>query len=100
MPPALQRSACLLARRRGDEPTCSARTRPSDGRGGARFSRECSVELVAGADVELREDFVEVVLDGARADEHPRADLRIREPVAREPRDLGLLGSEVLSRLD
>jgi hypothetical protein len=37
---------------------------------------------------------VQVVLDGARADEQPCADLRIREAVRGEPGDLGLLGGQ------
>jgi hypothetical protein len=35
------------------------------------------VELVSRADAELAEDPVEVVFDGARADEQPRADLGV-----------------------
>src|SRR4051812_10870570 len=38
-------------------------------------------------------------LDGARADEQARADLRIRIPVARESCDPSLLGGEVVARL-
>ena len=48
----------------------------------------------------LREDLVQVVLDGARADEQLGADLRVREPVAGEPGDLRLLGGELVARLD
>jgi hypothetical protein len=54
-------------------------------------------ELSAGADVELREDLVQVPFDGARAEEQLRADLRVRVTVARELRDLGLLGREVVA---
>ena len=57
-------------------------------------SRERAVELGARADAELGEDLVQVVLDGARADEQPGADLRVGEAVAGEPRDLRLLGGE------
>jgi hypothetical protein len=39
-------------------------------------------------------------LDRARADEEPRADLRIRQAVPGEPGDLVLLGSEPVTRLD
>ena len=48
-------------------------------------------QLAARADVELGEHLVQVVLDGARADEQLAADLRIGEAVAGEPRDLRLL---------
>ena len=61
---------------------------------------ERELELAARADVELGEHLVQVVLDGARADEQPRADLRVREPVAREPRDLRLLRGQLAARLD
>jgi hypothetical protein len=43
---------------------------------------------------------VQVVLDGAWADGEPRADLGAREPVAGQPRDLGLLGGEPAGGLD
>jgi len=49
------------------------------------------VQLVSRADAELREDLVEVVLDGARADEQPRADLGVGVSVAGHPRDVGFL---------
>lgn len=42
----------------------------------------------------LAEHLVQVVLDGGGADEQTRADLRIGEAAASEPRDLHLLGSE------
>jgi hypothetical protein len=51
-----------------------------------------AVELTAGADAQLGEDLAQVVLDGVGADEQPGADLRIGQPVAGQPRDLGLLG--------
>ena len=43
----------------------------------------------------LAEDRVQVILDGARADEEASGDLRVGEAVAGESRDLGLLGGEV-----
>ena len=52
---------------------------------------ERELELAPRADVELGEHLVQVVLDRARADEQARADLRVGEPVSREPRDLRLL---------
>src|SRR6516165_10017673 len=57
---------------------------------------QCSLELQAGADLELGEDLAQVVLDGARADEQPGADFRVRQPVAGQPRDLGLLRGQLL----
>jgi hypothetical protein len=48
------------------------------------------VELAAGADAELGEDLAQVVLHGARADEQPRADLGVGQPLAGQPRDLRL----------
>jgi len=58
------------------------------------------MELVARGDVELGEDFVQVVLNGAPADEEPGADLGVGEPLAGEPGDLGLLGGQLATRLD
>jgi NAD(P)H-flavin reductase len=52
------------------------------------------VQLAARADVELGEDLTRVVLDGAGADEQPGADLRVRQPVAGQPGDLGFLGGQ------
>src|ERR687895_538598 len=43
---------------------------------------------------------MEVVFDGARTDEEPRADLGVGQAVAGESRDLTLLGGELVSRLD
>jgi hypothetical protein len=48
-------------------------------------------KLSARRDAELREHLAKVPLNGARADEQLRADLGVREAVAREPRDLLLL---------
>jgi hypothetical protein len=55
------------------------------------------MDLVAGGDVELAEDLVQMPLDGAWADEQLRADLQIRAAVAREPRNLSLLGRQVIA---
>ena len=55
-------------------------------------------QLPAGADAELGEDLAQVVLDGARADEQLRADLRVRLAVGGEPGDLRLLGREDVAR--
>src|SRR4051794_24688686 len=39
-------------------------------------------------------------LDGARAQEQPRTDLRIRQALERQARDLPLLRSQIVARLD
>jgi hypothetical protein len=52
------------------------------------------------ADAELGEHFAQVVLDRARADEQPGADLRVGEPMPGQPRDLGFLGGQLNGRLD
>jgi hypothetical protein len=46
-----------------------------------------AVELLARLDVELGEDFLQVILHGAGADEQPRADLGVGVPVAGHPGD-------------
>jgi len=63
------------------------------GRAGGRHA----VQLTAGADAELGEHLPQVVLDGVRADEQPGADLRVRQAVPGQPRDLGLLGGQLLA---
>jgi hypothetical protein len=42
----------------------------------------------------LVKDLAQVVLDRARTDEQPDADLRVRQAATRQPCDLGLLGSQ------
>ena len=61
--------------------------------------REGVSEFFAGADVEFREHFAQVVLDGARANEQLGADLRVRLPVCGKSSDLRLLGGEDLACL-
>ncbi len=53
------------------------------------------MQLDARVDAELGEDLVQVVFDGARADEQPCADLWVGQAVAGKPGDLGLLGCEL-----
>src|SRR4029078_11322717 len=80
---------------------CELRSPPLrdlDVRRRAAVAAKGAVKLVARADVELGEDLSQVVLDGAAADEQPRADLGVREAVAGEPGDLGLLRCEVAPR--
>src|SRR5687768_16452937 len=61
--------------------------------------REQLAELLAGGDVELAEDLVQVILDRARADEQLGADLRVGVPVPGQPRDLHLLGRQDVARV-
>ena len=67
--------------------------------GGVRVGWQDAVKLVAGADGELGEDQAQVVLDRARADEQPGADLRVGQALAGQPRDLGLLGGQLAGGL-
>ncbi len=60
--------------------------------GAGRVAGQGPVELAARADGELGEDLAQVVLDRTGADEQPSADLGVREAVAGQPRDQGLLG--------
>ena len=53
-------------------------------------------ELVARLDAEFDEDLFQVVLDGACTEEQPGADLGIRQAVAGQPRDLGLLHGQLI----
>ena len=52
------------------------------------------MELAAGADAELGEHLAQVVLNGAGADEQAGTNLRVRQTLSGQPRDLGLLGSQ------
>src|SRR5580700_3550758 len=54
-----------------------------------------AVELATRADAELVEHLAQVILGRARADEQPRADLRVGQPIPGQPRDLGLLGGQL-----
>ena len=51
---------------------------------------------LARFDAEFDEDLFQVVLDGACAEEQPGADLGIRQAVACQPRDLGLLHGQLI----
>ena len=53
-------------------------------------------ELVARFDAEFDEDLFQVVLDGACTEEQPGADLGIRQAIAGQPRDLGLLRGQLI----
>src|SRR5690242_19164117 len=63
--------------------------------GGIQVAWRNAAELAARADVELGEDLAQVVLDRARAEKQPGADLRVREALAGQPGDLGLLRGQV-----
>src|SRR3954468_15838488 len=54
---------------------------------------------MARGDAELRVHLAQMPFDGARAEEELRADLRVREAVARQPGDLLLLRRQGIARL-
>src|SRR3954454_5353179 len=56
-------------------------------------------DLRAGGYLELGEDLAQVILDRARADEQPRADLGVGQPRAREARDLLFALGEPVAQL-
>ena len=58
--------------------------------------RECAGELDPAGDVELAEDLVQVVLDGAGADEQLAGDLPVGQALGGQPGDLRLLRREHL----
>ena len=55
------------------------------------------MELSAGADAKLGEHLAQVVPNGAGADEQAGTNLRVRQTLSGQPRDLGLLGSQRLA---
>src|SRR6516162_1936024 len=86
-----------------ERPVANLATRPHPGVRLCRVAAavgQRSPELQARADLELGEDFAQVVLDGARADEQPGADLRVGQAVAGQAGDLGLLGGERVTRFN
>ena len=52
-------------------------------------------ELSAGGDLQLDEDLAQMPFDGSRAEEQPGCGLSVRQPVADQPGDLGLLAGEL-----
>ena len=54
--------------------------------------RQHPLKLSAGVDADLFEHLVQVPFDCAWTDEQSRSDLRIRQPLTGEPRDLRLMG--------
>src|SRR6266567_6105912 len=64
-------------------------------RRGVRVGNQNAAEVAARGDVELGEDLTQVILDGAPGQEQPGADLRVRQAVAGQLGDLGLLGSQL-----
>ena len=61
---------------------------------------QCTRQLPPGTDAELGEHVAQMPLNGPRAEEEPRGDLRIGQPIAGEPCDLLLLGGQVVAGLD
>ena len=57
-------------------------------------------ELPARCDAELDKDLPQVPFDRVRAQEQLRGDLLICQAVAGQPRDLRLLGSQLVARAD
>src|SRR6516164_1880306 len=72
----------------------------SDGRANALGPGKRIGQLVARADCELAVHLSQVPLDRARAEEQPRTDLRVRQPIASQLCDLPLLGGQIVARLD
>src|SRR4029077_18760544 len=68
--------------------------------GDVRVYGQHLVQVHARVDAEFGEDVTQVVFDGARANEQSRADLKVREALACEFRDLGLLDGELAGVLD
>ena len=58
------------------------------------------MELLAGADPELSKHLAQMPLHRARAEEMPRRDLRVRQPIAGELGDLSLLRGQIVARLN
>src|SRR6185312_10606157 len=69
-------------------------------RHGVWVGRQDAAEVAARGDAELGEDLAQVVLDSARRQEQPGADFGVREAVAGQPGDLGLLSSQLEHRGD
>src|SRR3954447_23501993 len=57
-------------------------------------------QLPAGMDAELGEHVAQMPLRGPRAQEELRADLRVRQPIGGEQRDLPLLRGQIVASLD
>src|SRR5262249_40600524 len=90
-----RRQACQLLRVRADGRMCAGSAWPAV----ARAAGQEAVDVAAGADAELGEDLAQMVLDRAGTDEQPGADLRVGQPLAGQPRDLGLLRGQRLTGL-
>ena len=95
--PSSRRPGCAAAAGRAPRTRCGGLAALAGARRAGRT--RARPQLFAGADAELGEDLVQVVLDGARADEQLRADLRVRLPVGGELGDLRLLGREDVARV-
>src|SRR5580700_5406922 len=60
-------------------------------RTGVSGAGQGTAELAARGDAQLGEDLAQVILDRARAQKQPEGDLRVRQPLGGQPRDLRLL---------
>ena len=80
---------CIVPHKRATSPARGGRALDRSRAGG-----QDAAELAARVDAELGEDLVQVVLDGARADEQLGPDLGVRQAVAGQPGDLGFLSSQ------
>src|SRR6478735_9031302 len=85
---------CSPARRRGWASSASRTGWTS------AASDQRAAEFPARAAVELGIHLAQVVLDGARADEELRADLRVRLTFARQTGDLRLLRGQIVVGVD
>jgi amino acid transporter len=70
------------------------------GLGGPGVSGVAAGKLRAGGDSEFPEHLPQVVLHGARADEQPRRDRGVGQALTGQPRDLILLGSQLIPGTD
>src|SRR5215472_17738299 len=92
--------ACALVVGRADQGQRSPESAPRLPAWPASILGEDAGQVAAGADLELGEDLVQVVLDRLAADEQLGGDLLVGRPVARQGGDLGLLRGELVSRGD
>src|SRR5690349_20001299 len=90
-------ASALSTRRSGDTGVPGRASRSSVLPRGCLFViRECPGELSPAGDVELAEDLVQVVLDGADADEQLAGDVPVGQALGGQPGDLRLLRREHL----
>src|SRR5215472_6837068 len=90
--------ACALVVGRADQGQRSPESAPRLPAWPASILGEDAGQVAAGADLELGEDLVQVVLDRLAADEQLGGDLLVGCPVARQGGDPGLLRGEFVRR--